>query len=1038
VNFDLLGLLQLTEEGEPVAVGRGKESALLAILLLHANEPVSTDRLTHDMWGERPPENAANNIHQYISRLRRVIGPDRLETTPGGYALHLQPGELDVERFEQLADDGRAALERGDAPAAEQLLTTALDLWRGPALADFRYDEFAQEAVRRLESERRAASADRIDARLGLGQDDRVRPELEQLIEEEPLWERPRGQLMLALYRSGRQSEALDLYRKTSALLDRELGLEPSPELQALERGILNQDSALGSSRRTPLRARRRRAVLIAANACVVVAAAVVGAVLVSTSGSSPAVGANVVAAIGSSVEDSVSYTQVGTTPGDVAVGEGSVWVLNADDRTITRLNPSTHTVIKTFAASGEPTEIAAGDGALWVGSGTPVKGLIETSATTSELSRVDPSSTAVLSTTHLYDQPRLVAISPTLGASLLAVAPGAVWAVDPDGSITRINAASGARMAHVETTGASAIAVGDAGVWFLTNAADGTPEIAQVDPRTNRVGQVIRIQTSTLAGVAVGDGFVWATDPSEGVIWRIEPGPRPVERTIQLGFGVTQIAFGDGALWATNLANGTVSRIDPRTDRITRSDQLAGTPQGLGAGFGEGWVSVVGGTRSGDLPASDCSPVESGGAKPDVLIASDLPLQGPSVATTLASAVRYVLQMHGFRAGKYVVGYQSCDDSTARSQGSDFFKCAANARDYARAAKLVAVIGPYDSSCAGIEIPIANRASDGPLAILSPSTTFSAFTRADPDGPAHSPSIYYPTGVRNYFRLAAPDELQGAAQAVLAKKLGLHRVFVISDGVEYGDALSRGFRSAAAHLGLDVAGNATLMPGSSVQPAVAAVARARADGVLLAGYAGDGITTVKALRRRFGEQLVLMAGDGYLDIPSTLHTIGPAAEGMYISVPGVIAPTTPAGRRLLATFVSTQPIRGPLAGSVLPEMLEAAEVVVDVIAHSDGSRASVLRALRSTRVSGGIIGSFRFENGDMNPGPFTVLRVTGGRGESSLAPDFRGSVVDRSVRAPLALLTGASSTSPAAQGPLRTTQLDRRPAARGSRWAAD
>ncbi|HUK45092.1 MAG TPA: BTAD domain-containing putative transcriptional regulator [Gaiellaceae bacterium] len=1008
MNFGLLGLLEVLEGGEPIAVGRGKESALLAILLLHANEPVSTDRLTHGLWGERAPENAAKNVQQYVSRLRRVLGPDRLETTPGGYALHLQPGELDSERFEQLAGDGRAALELGNAASAERLFTTALDLWRGPALADFRYDEFAQEAVRRLESERREATADRVDARLALGQEVRVRPELEQLIDEEPLWERPRGQLMLALYRTGRQSEALDLYRDSRALLDRELGLEPSPELQDLERGILNQDPALGSRRRRTLGVRRRHVVLLAAAGCVVAVAAVVAAVLAFTGGSSQNLGANEVAAIDASAGDPVSYTSVGTTPGDIAVGEGGVWVLNSDDRTITRLDPSTHGVVKTFATTGEPTELAAGAGALWVGSGFPDRGLIETVTSTGEVSRVDPATTAVLTTTRLYgSQEGGASPFPGLGVSLLAVGPGAVWAVDPDGSITRIDAASGARVAHVHATGASAIAVGDAGVWFLTTGSDGTPEVAQVDPRTNRVAQVVRVQTTELVGIAVGDGSVWATDPSEGVVWRIDPGPRPVERTIQLGFGVTQIAFGDGAVWASNLASGTVSRIDPRTDQVTRSEQLAGTPQGLGVGDGRAWVSVVGGTRSGDLPAADCSPVESGGAKPDVLIASDLPLQGPSVAATLAASVRFVLRSHGFRAGRYTVGYQSCDDSTARDQSYDFFKCAANARDYARDAKLVAVLGPYDSGCAAIEIPIENRGPSGPLAMVSPSNTFSAFTRVDPDGPAHAPAIYYPTGTRNYLRLAPPDELQGAAQAVFAKQLGLHRVFLLSDGQEYGDALALGFREAAAHLGVRVVGRATWAPGAPVQKVVAAVAGARAEGVLVAGFNWDGITAIRALRRRFGRHLVMIAGDGYLDIPSTLKAVGPAAEGMYVSLFGLGTPNTPAGRRLLAAFESTQQVQTPLVGTSLPEMLEAAEIVVDAIAGSDGTRASVLHALESTHVTGSILGSFRFDHGDMTPAPFAIFRITGGRGERALPPDYRGSVVARTVRASVGLLRG-------------------------------
>ena len=401
---------------------------------------------------------------------------------------------------------------------------------------------------------------------------------------------------------------------------------------------------------------------------------------------------------------------------------------------------------------------------------------------------------------------------------SAIAVGRRAVWAVDPDGSISRIEPATGCWSRASIPHGPCAISVGDAGVWFVTSIG-GAPAVASVDPHTNRVGQTIAVDTSSLVGITVGAGSIWATDPYDGVVWRIDPGPKPVERTIPLGFGVTQVAFRDGVVWAANIANGTVSRIDPRTDKVTTTRRLAGTPQGLAVGDGTVWASVAGGTGKGALPVADCSPVESAVANPDVLVVSDLPLQGPSLAPTLAAAVRFVLRSHAFRAGRYTVGYQSCDDSTARTQSSDFFKCASNARDFGAAEKLVAVIGPYDSPCARVEIPVTNRAPSGAVAIVSPVNTSPSLTRADPDGPAGEPGILYPTGVRNYFRLASPDDLQGAGQAVLARQLGLSRVYVLSDGGAYGSALARGFRAAARHLGLTVVGSAVWNPGRAATP---------------------------------------------------------------------------------------------------------------------------------------------------------------------------------------------------------------------------
>jgi DNA-binding SARP family transcriptional activator/ABC-type branched-subunit amino acid transport system substrate-binding protein len=1007
VRYGLLGLLEIVEGDETVSVGRGKESALLAILLLHANTPVSTDRLIRDLWGDTPPENAAKNVQQYVSRLRRAIGSGRLVTTPAGYTLEVATGELDTERFEHLAADGRAALDAGDAASAERLLTSALALWRGPALADFGYDEFAQEAIRRFEGERRRAVADRIDARLALGHDEVLVPEIQQLIVEDPLWERPRGQLMLALYRGGRQSEALDAYRATRTMLDEELGLEPSPELQELERSILNQDPALAGRRRGPRGTRRRRLAVIAALGTLVAIAAVTAGVLALGGGSAHAVGNNEVAAIDSTGGAPISYTTVGTTPGDVAIGAGGIWVLNADDRTISHLDPKTRKVVQTFAVSGQPTELAAGDGAVWVGSNSVTSGsrVIESDAATTDVSRVDPASNQVTNTAHLFG-PSATLPGTTMGVTPLAVGGGGVWAVDPDGSISRLDPATGTRVARVPTN-ATAVAVGDAGVWIVEAAGD-TPEVAHIDTRTNRVDRTFPIQTSALVGIAVGAGSVWATDPSEGVVWRIDPGPKPVERTIPVGVGVTQIAFGDGAVWAANLASATVSRIDPRTGAVTSTKGVAGTPQGLAVGHGAAWVSLAGGTLSSELPGQDCTPVESGGQKPDLLIASDLPLQGPAVAATLAASVRFVLRSHRFRAGRYVVGYQSCDDSTARSRGSDFFKCAANARDYASAGKLVAVIGPYDSSCGAIEIPITNRGLSGALPVVSPSNTYPGFTRPDPGGPAGEPEIYYPAGIHSYLRLTPPDDVQGAGQAVLAHQLGLRRIFVLSDGEEYGDSLARGFRAAATRLGVHIAGSATWVPGARDEAGiVAAVARARADGVLVGGYNYGSGSLIRALRSRFGDGLALMVGDGFLNIPDTLRVDGPASKEMYVSLPSVVpASLTPAGRRLLASFRASDPSHTLFSGTVLPEMIAAAEVVVDAIGRSDGTRSSVLNELRATRASDSVLGPFHFDAaGDITPAPIVILRVTGGRGARGLAPEFRGAVVDRTVRVPVGLL---------------------------------
>ena len=181
MEFRLLGLLEVGEGGRAIEFARGQERALLAVLLLHANEPVSTDRLVEELWADQQPENAAKTLQVYVSRLRKSLEAGRLVTTHVGYSLAVEPGELDTDRFERLVDEGRNALAEGDSAGAERLLSDALSLWRGPALADFRFDSFAQEEIRRLEELQRAARADRIEARLAHRHADGDISELEQL-----------------------------------------------------------------------------------------------------------------------------------------------------------------------------------------------------------------------------------------------------------------------------------------------------------------------------------------------------------------------------------------------------------------------------------------------------------------------------------------------------------------------------------------------------------------------------------------------------------------------------------------------------------------------------------------------------------------------------------------------------------------------------------------------------------------------------------------------------------------------------------------
>ena len=245
MEWRILGPLEVWDEGGEVSLGGPKPRALLAVLLLHPNEVVSADRLIDELWGEDSPERATAALRVNVSRLRKALPQDVLMTRSPGYVIRIEPDELDLHRFEHLVDEGRDLLARGLAAEASERLGDALSLWRGPALADFAYNSFAQAAIARLEEIKVAAIELRIDADLVLGRHHELVGELEALVAEQPLREGLRRNLMTALYRSGRQAEALDVYQHARRALVDELGIDPGPALQELEQAILRQDPSL-------------------------------------------------------------------------------------------------------------------------------------------------------------------------------------------------------------------------------------------------------------------------------------------------------------------------------------------------------------------------------------------------------------------------------------------------------------------------------------------------------------------------------------------------------------------------------------------------------------------------------------------------------------------------------------------------------------------------------------------------------------------------------------------------------------------------
>src|SRR5437763_346432 len=263
MEFRVLGTLEVVDGARPVPVNGTKQRALLTILLLHANQTISSGRLLEELWGDEQPESGLTALQVRVSQLRKALGKggESIVTKPAGYALELGANEFDLHHFEELAADADRALRRDAPDQAWAELQRALALWHGPPLADFAYESFASAAIARLDELRLGAQELRIDAGLRVGRHAELVAELEALIARHPLREGLRRRLMLALYRSGRQAEALEAYQAARRTLVDELGIEPSPMLQELEGAILRQDPALELAPN----AGRRRSILVGA-----------------------------------------------------------------------------------------------------------------------------------------------------------------------------------------------------------------------------------------------------------------------------------------------------------------------------------------------------------------------------------------------------------------------------------------------------------------------------------------------------------------------------------------------------------------------------------------------------------------------------------------------------------------------------------------------------------------------------------------------------------------------------------------------------
>ena len=583
-EFRILGPLDVTRDARLVALGGRRERAILAILLLHRGEVVSVERLIDGVWGDARPASAKHMVHEYVSRLRQALGDVPVATRPPGYLLAWDDPTFDARLFAQLTVAAREAASAGDHDTAVHTYDQALALWRGDALADVGLEGHAQIAASRLDQERSLADEERVDSALALGRHLQLIPELEHRVEQAPLRERPRAQLMLALYRAGRQTEALERYREGRTLLVEHAGVEPGRELRQLERAILTQDPALDlppRSRDHPAPVRRqpglRRWRLVVALGAVLAAAVVAIVLVVGRSGSANAlaqVQANSAGVIDPGRNELVDQVAVGTGPGRAVAGFGSIWVVNDFDSTVSRIDLETGTKEQTINVGGDPTAIAVGAGFVWVAcTGTRM------------VDRIDP---------RTNDPIQHIPVGS--GASGIAITPHAVWVTNRlDDTVTEIDSKTGRYLRTLEVgPSPSDIAYGLGALW-ITNESSGT--LTRLDPVTH-------VTRTTIVGngpeaLAIGYGSIWVANSLDGTVSRIDPRRNVLTNAVNVGSGPSALLASDGAIWVADSESSRIDRIDPTTNTIVRRISVGSAPQGLVATGDRIWLTARQSTSS-------------------------------------------------------------------------------------------------------------------------------------------------------------------------------------------------------------------------------------------------------------------------------------------------------------------------------------------------------------------------------------------------------------------------------------------------------
>jgi peptide/nickel transport system substrate-binding protein len=578
MDIRLLGPIEASLAVGVAALGPKQQRAVLAMLALQLNRTVSVDQLIEGLWGERAPASAPKLVQLYVSQLRKLLGTEAEIVTRGrGYELRLGADCVDAARFEGLV----AAATDADSSAAG-IAREALALWRGAALADVADEPFAGAEIRRLEELRLRATELAIEGELAAGRDRELIGELDALVAAHPLSERLHAQRMLALYRCGRQAEALAAYRHARRVLVDEIGVEPGAELRGLHDAILRQDAAAldlavaprPSAVSSSVVAGRRAPRVAAARVLAVVAMLVlVGGLAVFASDRWAGrerlsrIDENAVGLIDPESARITAQYPVGRGPSAMAVGGGSLWVANAGDGTVSRIERGRAQIV-TIPVGEDPVGLAFAAGSLWV---TDRGGAV---------SQISPAANRVVRRVAAGNAPRAI-----------VAGFGALWvASEADRTVARIDLERGKVTRRIDLgANPTALAAGAGAVW-VTSEEGAT--VFRIDPRSGTVASTIGVGHGPVA-VAVDDRSAWIVNRQDATVSRIDPGTDAVTDTVTVERDPAAIAVGEGAVWVANPTDGTVSRIDPATRRV-KTIAVKSSPSALAVANGAVWAAAL------------------------------------------------------------------------------------------------------------------------------------------------------------------------------------------------------------------------------------------------------------------------------------------------------------------------------------------------------------------------------------------------------------------------------------------------------------